>query len=125
MECSIRGRGSSPSGTAGWMWSPKGATSSQLGESSAEGVGRVFVDDRKRKLAQDLLSKAKAAEQRLDQRLLVAAAFTTVMESPPIVVGGTAEEFWTRDEYEPTDLDLIPSPSAADEAAFKELGFEK
>ena len=57
--------------------------------------------------------------------MLVAAAFSTVMSEKPIVVGGTAEEFWTRDEYRPTDLDLIPAPSTADQQAFKRLGFKK
>lgn len=47
------------------------------------------------------------------------------MSPPPIVVGGTAEEYWTGDEYHPTDLDLIPGPSKADQEAFRELGFKK
>lgn len=47
------------------------------------------------------------------------------MSSAPIVVGGTAEEFWTRDPYRPTDLDLIPGPSDEDIAAFQELGLKK
>jgi hypothetical protein len=61
----------------------------------------------------------------LDQRLLVAAAMSAVMSPPPIVVGGTAEEFWTGDEYHPTDLDLIPGPSKADQSALRTLGFRK
>jgi hypothetical protein len=61
----------------------------------------------------------------LDQRLRVAAAISTVMAIPPIVVGGTAEEYWTHDEYHPTDLDLIPGPSYEDEEAFRKLGFKK
>jgi hypothetical protein len=47
------------------------------------------------------------------------------MITPPIVVGGTAEEYWARDEYRPTDLDLIPGPAAIDERAFRKLGFKK
>ncbi|HEV2416084.1 MAG TPA: hypothetical protein VGX27_14870 [Candidatus Dormibacteraeota bacterium] len=97
----------------------------QLKARNGTDCGQALVDERKLKLAQTLLSKARTTERRLDQRLLVAAAFTTVMQSSPIVVGGTAEEYWTRDEYQPTDLDLIPGPSLADEAAFKEIGLEK
>ena len=55
----------------------------------------------------------------------MAAALSAVMSPPPIVVGGTAEEFWTGDEYHPTDLDLIPGPSRADQEAFRKLGFKK
>ena len=55
----------------------------------------------------------------------MAAALSAVMSPPPIVVGGTAEEFWTGDEYHPTDLDLIPEPSRADQEAFRKLGFKK
>ena len=65
------------------------------------------------------------AKRPLNQRLLVAAALSAVMSPPPIVVGGTAEEFWTGDEYHPTDLDLIPGPSRADQEAFRKLGFKK
>lgn len=55
----------------------------------------------------------------------MAAALSAVMSSPPIVVGGTAEEYWTGDEYHPTDLDLIPRPTKADREAFRKLGFKK
>lgn len=75
--------------------------------------------------AEELLRQVSKTKRQLDQRLLVAAAVSTVMSSPPIVVGGTAEEYWTGDEYHPTDLDLIPGPSMADQDAFRKLGFEK
>ena len=55
----------------------------------------------------------------------MAAALSAVMSPPPIVVGGTAEEYWTGDEYHPTDLDLIPGPTKADREAFRKLGFKK
>lgn len=57
--------------------------------------------------------------------MLVAAAITSVMKRKPTVVGGTAEEFWTHDEYRPTDLGLIPDPTAEDEKALKELGLRR
>jgi hypothetical protein len=47
------------------------------------------------------------------------------MNPAPIVVGGTAEEYWTGDEYHPTDLDLIPGPTKADQQIFRKLGFKK
>jgi len=83
------------------------------------------VDERRLEHARSLLRQAQEAKRPLDQRLLVAAAFSTVMETPPIVVGGTAEEYWARDEYHPTDVDLIPTPSKADEEAFRKLGLKK
>lgn len=73
----------------------------------------------------DLLELARKETKPLDQRLLVAAAFSSVMETPPIVVGGTAQEHWAGGPYRPTDLDLIPSPSRTDMAAFRQLGFTK
>lgn len=61
----------------------------------------------------------------MTKRLLVAAAFSVVMEHAPTVVGGTAEEYWSRSAYHPTDLDLIPDPSKRDKQVFKTLGFNK
>jgi hypothetical protein len=83
------------------------------------------ADNRRLDEAEKLLRQVRTTKRPLDQRFLVAAAFSTVMSSPPIVVGGTAEEFWTGDEYHPTDLDLIPGPSGADQDAFRKLGFKK
>jgi hypothetical protein len=83
------------------------------------------AENRRLDQAEKLLRQVPTTKRPLDQRLLVAAALTTVMTSPPIVVGGTAEEYWTRDEYHPTDLDLIPGPSSADQEAFRKLGFKK
>jgi hypothetical protein len=75
--------------------------------------------------AEKLLRQVPKAKRPLNQRLLVAAALSAVMSSPPIVVGGTAEEYWTGDAYHPTDLDLIPGPTKADREAFRKLGFKK
>jgi hypothetical protein len=83
------------------------------------------AENRRLDQAEKLLRQVPTTKRPLDQRLLVAAAFSTVMTSPPIVVGGTAEEYWTRDQYHPTDLDLIPGPSSADQEAFRKLGFKK
>lgn len=61
----------------------------------------------------------------MTKRLLVGAALAGVMEQSPTVVGGTAEEYWSRSDYHPTDLDLVPDPSKKDENAFKALGFHR
>jgi hypothetical protein len=84
-----------------------------------------MAENRRLDHAEKLLRQVPTTKRPLDQRLLVAAALSTVMNSPPIVVGGTAEEYWTRDEYHPTDLDLIPGPSSDDQEAFRKLGFKK
>jgi hypothetical protein len=47
------------------------------------------------------------------------------MERAPIVVGGTAEEYWAGGEYHPTDLDLCPRPSARDLRALHDLGLRR
>jgi hypothetical protein len=84
-----------------------------------------LAEPRRLEQAAKLLRQVPKAKRPLNQRLLVAAALSAVMSPPPIVVGGTAEEFWTGDEYHPTDLDLIPGPSRADQEAFRKLGFKK
>jgi len=65
-------------------------------------------------------------DQRLERNLLVAAALTEVLSHTPIVVGGTAEDFWTADSYHETDLDLVTwAPTATEEDIFEDLGFFK
>ena len=73
---------------------------------------------------------AEAAEgspprNRLERHLLVAAALTEVLAHAPIVVGGTAEEYWTAAEYEETDLDLCAPLQAEDRATIERLGFKR
>jgi hypothetical protein len=75
--------------------------------------------------ARDLLALASHERSRLARHLLVAAALREVMSSEPIVVGGTAEEFWTAAEYHPTDLDLCAPLTERDRAALRTLGFSK
>lgn len=65
--------------------------------------------------ARDLLARAASGdgsdpEERLERSLLIAAALREVLSHEPIVVGGTAEDFWTADEYHQTDLDLVAWP---------------
>ena len=60
----------------------------------------------------------------MQRHLLVAAALREVLPSEPIVVGGTAEEFWTRSEYHETDLDVC-APFRQTSEALQGLGFRK
>jgi hypothetical protein len=75
--------------------------------------------------AKALLSQIPTARSRLRQRLLLAAAMSKLLSKEPIVVGGTAEEYWAGGEYHPTDLDLCPRPSARDLKALRAVGLRK
>jgi hypothetical protein len=72
-----------------------------------------------------LLLQIPAARSGLRQRLLLAAAMTELLSQQPIVVGGTAEEYWAGGEYHPTDLDLCPRPSPIDLKALASVGLRK
>jgi hypothetical protein len=50
---------------------------------------------------------------------------TQLLSKEPIVVGGTAEEYWAGGEYHPTDLDLCPRPSPSDFKALESVGLRK
>lgn len=50
---------------------------------------------------------------------------TRILSEQPIVVGGTAEEYWAGGEYHPTDLDLCPHPTRGDFAALRALGLRR
>ena len=86
-----------------------------------------MADDAKRGLrqAETLLLQIPRARSRLRQRLLLAAAMTRILSEQPIVVGGTAEEYWAGGEYHPTDLDLSPQPTRGDLAALRALGLHR
>ena len=73
--------------------------------------------------ARELLEFA-AGKDRLTRHLAVAAALRQVLSGDPIVVGGTAEEFWTADEYGETDLDLCAPLRPVDLTTLEALGFE-
>lgn len=61
----------------------------------------------------------------LRQNLLLAAALGEIIKPPPVVVGGTAEEFWGGHEYHETDLDLVGHLTPEHRANLKALGFEQ
>jgi hypothetical protein len=75
--------------------------------------------------AEALLCRIPGVRSALRQRLLLAAAITRVLGKSPIVVGGTAEEYWAGGEYHPTDLDLCPQLTASDTKALIALGLRK
>lgn len=47
------------------------------------------------------------------------------MDTAPVVVGGTAEEYWAGGEYHATDLDLCPPPSPTERKALGSVGLHK
>ena len=53
------------------------------------------------------------------------AAITKLLSKSPIVVGGSAEEYWAGGEYHATDLDLCPRPSARDVKELQAVGLRK
>jgi hypothetical protein len=81
--------------------------------------------------ARELLNQAAACDgsdddQRLERNLLIAAAFREILSHEPVVVGGTAEDFWTADAYHETDVDLITwPPSTQEQDVLRDLGFTK
>jgi hypothetical protein len=75
--------------------------------------------------ARELLRLAATEEVRLQRHLLVAAALREILAVEPIVVGGTAEGYYTVDEYHETDLDLCGWTSSKEEALLVDLGFER
>lgn len=80
---------------------------------------------RDRRQAQALLLQIPKARSQLRRRLLLAAAVTKLLSKAPIVVGGTAEEYWAGGEYPPTDLDLCPRPTPSDLKALASVGLYK
>ena len=77
------------------------------------------------KRAKALLDRIPSEKSQLRQRLLMAAAITSVMKHAPTVVGGTAEEYWAGGEYHPTDLDLCPEPTDEDVRALRLIGLRR
>jgi hypothetical protein len=57
--------------------------------------------------------------------LLVAAAMREVLSHEPVVVGGTAQDFYTGNVYVQTDLDLVGWLTPEEEGLLRDLGFTK
>jgi len=66
---------------------------------------------------------ADADDDQLGRLLAVAALIREVLGGEPVVVGGTAEMFWTRLPYHPTDLDICTPRGPAFEKRLRDAGF--
>ena len=75
--------------------------------------------------AEKLLARAAREKVRLRRHLIVAAALDEGLSGDVIVVGGTAEEFWTSDAYHETDLDVCAPLSSDDRRTLLSLGFKR
>lgn len=75
--------------------------------------------------AEQLLKRAAREKNRLRRHLLVAAALGESLPHDVIVVGGTAEEYWTSDSYHETDLDVCAPILPNDRKMLERLNFEK
>jgi hypothetical protein len=73
--------------------------------------------------ARELLEGATTERDRLTRHKLVAAAIGEGLSNEPVVVGGTAEDHYTPDEYHEIDLDLCGSVTAEDDEMLLSLGF--
>lgn len=77
----------------------------------------------------EILEKIKRTESPLKRQLLVAALITNLLEqkgkSAPIVIGGCALSYYTREVYFTADIDLAYADRDALDAVLKEIGFEK
>ena len=75
--------------------------------------------------ADELLRRAAREDDRLQRHLLVAAALRAVLQTEPVVVGGTAEEFQSGAPYHETDLDVCGVVSERERPMLRSLGFRK
>jgi len=75
--------------------------------------------------AEQLLKRAAREKNRLRRHLLVAAALGESLPHDVIVVGGTAEEYWTSDSYHETDLDVCAPILPSDRKTLERLNFER
>lgn len=76
-------------------------------------------------LAERLLAQAARERDRLRRHLLVAAALRSCLETEPVVVGGTAEEFHSGAPYHETDLDVCGWVLDDERRQLLELGFRR
>lgn len=75
--------------------------------------------------AQRLVREAQSEPDRLTRHLLLAAAITELVDPAPPIVGGTAEQYWARDEYVETDLDMCGELPPEAIRALRQLGFHR
>jgi hypothetical protein len=76
----------------------------------------------------ELLAKIGAAESPLARQMLMTGLITRVLEEKgkpaPILVGGLALSYYTRDVYFTADIDLAYADREALDEALRDLGFE-
>lgn len=77
----------------------------------------------------EILEKIKRTESPLKRQLLMVALITNLLgqkgKSAPIVIGGCALSYYTREVYFTADIDLAYSDRDALDAVLKELDFKK
>lgn len=79
--------------------------------------------------AQSILETIKRTESPLKRQLLVVALITRLLEemgkAPPIIVGGCALSYYSREVFFTADIDLAYGDREAMDRVLKEIGFEK
>ncbi len=77
----------------------------------------------------EILGKIKRTESPLKRQLLMVALITNLLEQKgkgaPIVIGGCALSYYTREVYFTADIDLAYADREALDAVLKEIGFKK
>ena len=78
---------------------------------------------------QEILEIIRKAESPLKKQLLMVALLTRLLErmnkSAPIVIGGCALSYYSREVYFTSDIDLAYADREALDAVFKNIGFRK
>jgi predicted nucleotidyltransferase len=78
----------------------------------------------------ELINRARAAEDKLERQMCVAAAISSAFEKrgiQAVLVGGAVVEYYTAGGYTTVDIDMILPPLEKQEieTVMKELGFER
>lgn len=79
--------------------------------------------------SRDVLEKIKQTESPLKRQLLLAALITRMLKErgkdAPVVIGGCALSYYSREVYFTADIDLAYADREALDAVLKDLGFRK
>ncbi len=78
---------------------------------------------------QEIVEMIKKAESPLKRQLLMVGLLTRLLEEkgkgPPIIIGGCALSYYSREVYFTADIDLAYADREALDAVLKNIGFEK
>lgn len=78
---------------------------------------------------QEILEIIKKTESPLKRQLLMVGLLTRLLEekgkNPPIIIGGCALSYYSREVYFTADIDLAYADREALDAVLKNIGFEK